>query len=157
MSTFHPGSQINTETFPNAQCPLRDSWSSIMWIWQINLGYNLSLGLDFTDGRDLKSIPTLLMRRLRLNEATLQPQDHLTIERGSWDQNSSFLIPQSNSLFPMTFWNLKWTWNCKYFEKDCSLLASLSLVASCNFERAEGQKNCLLLIVSINFKDVITL
>lgn len=36
-------------------------------------------------------------------------------------------------------------------------MAPLSLVASRDFQSAGGQKNCLLLIVSINFKDVITL
>ena len=34
---------------------------------------------------------------------------------------------------------------------------STSSGASCDFEGARGQKSCLILIVSINFKDVITL
>ena len=34
---------------------------------------------------------------------------------------------------------------------------SISPRVSCDFEGARGQKSCLILIVSINFKDVITL
>lgn len=65
----------------HTQCPLRGSWGSVFWVWQINLGYHPSLGLDFTDGRDLRSIPILHMSMLRLSEVTLQPQDHLRMER----------------------------------------------------------------------------